>query len=119
MYFWQNCRKSSNKEGEMRKQHGDLVLQEVKNVPTELKWKKAKKGFVIEKGEGVHLHTTIDDCEIAEKDGVLYLRDIPGCQFGVDHEEHGNMVITPGKVYRKGIELEYDAEADEARQTRD
>jgi hypothetical protein len=106
-------------EGEMRLQHGDLCLEEVKIVPTGLKWERVKKGFVVEKGEGTHLHTTIDDCEIAEKDGVLYLREIPGCQFGVDHEEHKVEILPPGKIYRKGIELEYDAEADEARKTMD
>jgi hypothetical protein len=103
----------------MKVQHGDLVLHEVNNVPDGLLWKRVEKGFVVEKGEGVHLHTTIDDCEIAEKDGVLYLREIPGCRFGVDHEEHKVATLKPGKVYRKGIELEYDAETDETRQTMD
>jgi len=103
----------------MRVQHGDVCFEVVKDLPKGLAWKKVKKGFVVEKGEGSHLHTTIDDCEIAEKDGVLYLREIPGCQFGVDHEEHKVQTLEPKKIYRKGIELEYDAEFDEARQTRD
>lgn len=103
----------------MRVQHGDLILEEVKNVPTGLKWKRVKKGFIVEKGEGQHLHTAIDDCEIAEKDGVFLLREISGHQFGVDHEEHNVKVLEPGKIYRKGIELEYDAETDEARKTQD
>lgn len=62
---------------------------------------------------------TTDDCEIAEKDGVLYLREVSGCQFGVDHEEHNVITLEPDKIYRKGIELEYDAELDEARRTQD
>lgn len=103
----------------MRIQHGDVVLQEVKNIPTGLKWKRVKKGFVVEKGEGAHLHSTIDDCEIAEKDGVLYLRGVSGCKFGVDHEEHQIEILAPDKTYRKGVELEYDAEVDEARKTQD
>ncbi len=103
----------------MRIQHGDLILVEAKNLPKDLTWKKVKKGFVVEKGEGAHLHTTIDDCEIAEKDGVLYLREISGHKLGVDHEEHNVKILEPGKIYRKGIELEYDAEADEARKTMD
>ena len=103
----------------MRLQHGDLMLQEVKDVPKGLKWNRVKKGYVVEKGEGNHLHTTIDDCEIAEKDGVLYLQGISGLKFGVDHEEHKVEILPPGKIYRKGIELEYDAEADEARKTQD
>lgn len=101
-----------------RIQHGDMVLVKVLNVPEGLVWKRVNKGYVVEKGEGSHLHTTIDDCEIAEKDGVLYLRDIATREFGVDHEEHNVKVLEPG-IYRKGIELEYDAEADEARRTMD
>ncbi len=100
-------------------QHGDICFQEVVNIPKGLKWKKVAKGFIVEKGEGTHLHTTIDDCEIAEKDGVLYLREISGCKFGVDHEEHKVKILNPGTIYRKGIELEYDAETDEARKTQD
>ena len=103
----------------MRVQHGDLVLEVVVNVPKDLVWKKVKRGFVVEQGEGTHLHTTIDDCEIAEKDGVLYLRELSGHQFGVNHEEHHIKTLDPKEIWRKGIELEYDAEADEARRTRD
>ena len=102
----------------MRVQHGDLILEKVVNVPDGLQWKKVKKGFIVEKGEGLHLHTTTADCEIAEKDGVLYLRDIEGNKLGVDHEEHNVKILEPG-IWRKGIELEYDAETDEARKTRD
>lgn len=103
----------------MNYQHGDLILREVNNVPKGLTWKRVKKGFVVEKGEGQHLHTTIDDCEIAEKDGVLYFRAVPSCKLGVDHEEHKFEILEPNKIYRKGIELEYDAEIDEARKTQD
>lgn len=102
----------------MRVQHGDLILESVSNIPDGLVWKKVKKGFVVEKGEGSHLHTTIDECEIAEKDGVLYLRNVAEKALGVDHEEHNVKVLEPG-VWRKGIELEYDAETDEARRTQD
>jgi hypothetical protein len=105
---------------ENRVQHGDLILTRVpkEKVPADLSWKKVAKGFIVERGEGAHTHVTVDDCEIAEKDGVLYMRDIPGKQFGVDHEEHHVKTLQPD-VWRKGIELEYDAEADEARRTQD
>lgn len=103
----------------MRIQHGDLILEEVKKLPRGLFWKKVKQGFVIEKGEGAHLHTTVDDCEVAEKDGVLYLRSVDEHKLGVDHEEHHVKILDPEKIYRKGIELEYDAETDEARKTQD
>lgn len=102
----------------MRVQHGDLILEAVIEVPEGLHWEKVEKGFVVEKGKGAHLHSTIDECEIAEKDGVLYLRAVAGKEFGVDHEEHKVTILEPG-VWRKGIELEYDAEADEARRTQD
>jgi len=101
----------------MRVQHGDVVLEAVQTDG--LSWKTAKKGFVVEKGEGVHTHTMIDDCEVAEKDGVLYLKAIPGIAFGINHAEHGVETLNPEKIYRKGIELEYNAETDEARKTQD
>ena len=103
----------------MRYQHGDVCFVAVKDIPKDLTWKRVEKGYVVEKGEGVHTHTLIDDCEIAEKDGVLYLRAIPDCKFGVDHEEHKVETLEPDVVWRKGIELEYDAESDEARRTQD
>lgn len=103
----------------MRRQHGDVIFEVVTDIPMGLEWKRIKRGYVIEKGEGVHTHTIIDDCEIAEKDGVLYLREVSGCKFGVDHEEHKVEILEHNKVYRKGIELEYDAETDEARRTVD
>lgn len=102
----------------MRIQHGDLILEKITTTPEGLVWKKVKKGFIVEKGEGAHLHTTIDDCEIAEKDGVLYFRNVMDKPFGIDHEEHKVKILQPG-IYRKGIELEYDAETDESRRTID
>lgn len=102
----------------MRVQHGDLIMVKVTEVPEGLVWEKASKGFIVEKGEGAHTHTMIDDCEIAEKDGVLYFRELSGKEFGIDHEEHHVKTLEPG-IWRKGIELEYDVERDEARRTQD
>jgi len=102
-------------------QHGDVILFACDKEPKGLVWKREKKGFIVEKGEGVHTHFTTCDCEIAEKDGVLYLREINCSQNGVglDHEEHGVKILERGKVYFKDIENEFDAETEEARKTKD
>ena len=99
-------------------QHGDVCFAPVTKEPEGLTWEKVPAGYVVERGEGVHTHVTTEECEIAEKDGVLYMRDIGGKGVSLDHEEHKVKILSPG-VKRKGIELTYDAEADEARQTRD
>jgi hypothetical protein len=100
-------------------QHGDVCLEKIFSIPTGSKKIELYKGFVIEHGEGVHKHCLVETEGVTgyEKDGILYLcveKEIPL----LDHEEHKIMTISPG-IYRKGIELEYDAEADEARRTQD
>jgi hypothetical protein len=103
----------------MRKQHGDLVLEKVSAIPTGAKKIKISKGFIVERGEGTNTHTLLETegVEAYEKDGVLYLKVDKKVNL-LDHEEHGVQTYEPG-IYRKGIELEYDAEADEARRTQD
>lgn len=103
----------------MRNQHGDLVLEKVSAIPTGAKRIKISKGFVVERGEGSHVHSllTTEGVEAYEKDGVLYLKVEKKVDL-LDHEEHGVQTYEPG-IYRKGIELEYDAERDEARRTQD
>lgn len=98
----------------MKIQHGDVILTVAKDIEG-LQWRQAPRGYVVERGEGVHTHVTTTECEIAERNGVLYLRGASG----IDHEEHGIKILDPHSVYRKGIELEYDAETNEARATRD
>jgi len=103
----------------MRNQHGDLILEKVLEIPAGAKKIKIFKGFVVERGEGVHAHILqeTDGVSAYEKDGVLYLKAEKGVEL-LNHEEHGIQTYEPG-IYRKGIELEYDAESDEARQTMD
>lgn len=99
-------------------QHGDVIFQKVDSIPQGLKKQKAKKNFIIEKGEGVHTHTFIDgDCEIFISDsGEIYLQ--AKTPITIDHEEHKQMVIEPG-IYKKVIEREFDYETMESRRTID
>lgn len=103
----------------MRNQHGDVILEKVDIIPEGAKEIKLHKGFVVERGEGVHTHRllTTDGVTGYEKDGTLYLQVNKKVDL-LDHEEHGVQTYEPG-IYRKGIELEYDAELDEARRTAD
>lgn len=50
--------------------HGDVTLYEVTEIPKGAKKLKWKKGFILEKGKGVHTHTIEDECEIYEHEGV-------------------------------------------------
>jgi len=99
-------------------QHGDVLLYKVDTIPQDCKQVKAKNGFILEKGEGVHTHVIekVDGLEVYEKDGVVFLKvDSP---VELDHEEHGVKVIEPG-IYRKEIENEFDYESEESRKTQD
>lgn len=98
-------------------QHGDVVLVKENKLPYNFKGKKAKKGFIVEKGEGVHTHEILDgDCYVDEIDGVMWLNLKSPTK--ITHEEHGVKILEPG-IYRKEIENEFDYEAMEARKTRD
>jgi hypothetical protein len=103
----------------MRFQHGDVILVQESSLPKDAKFKKVENGFVVEKGEGVHVHV-IEKTEGLEahtdKNGILWLK--VNSPVKIDHEEHGIKIIQPG-IYRKEIENEYDAEADETRKTQD
>lgn len=99
-------------------QHGDVLLYQVDAIPEGSKQIKVKNGFILEKGEGVHTHviTKVDDLEVYDKDGVIYLKVEAPTEL--DHEEHGVKVIEPG-IYRKEIENEFDYESEESRKTMD
>jgi len=103
----------------MRNQHGDLILEKVLEIPVGAKKIKIFKGFVVERGEGVHTHALQETNGVSayEKDGVLYLKLEKEVEL-LNHEEHGVQTYEPG-IYRKGTELEYDAESDETRRTQD
>ena len=96
--------------------HGDVTIYKIDSIPQDAKLVKWHKGFVLEKGEGVHMHTIEDECEIYEKDGSMYLK--VNEPIRIDHEEHGARTIEPG-IYRKDLEQEFNYEDMEARNTRD
>jgi len=96
--------------------HGDITLYKVSSIPATAKKLKWIKGFVLEKGEGEHLHTIEDECGIYEVGGVLYLKVEKPIQ--INHEEHGLQTIEPG-LYRKDLEQEFNYEDMEARNTQD
>lgn len=98
-------------------QHGDCIFVKTE-LPENAKMKKAKKGFVIEKGEGVHTHTLFaGDMDIwVDAKGEMFIKANTPCT--IDHEEHGKQVIEPG-TYKKIIEREWDYESEEARKTQD
>ncbi len=100
-------------------QHGDVILEAVAAIPSGAKRIEVKKGFILEKGEGVHTHTIpeTDGLSVYEKDGVMYLTaEKP---INLTHEEHGTQVLEPNIIYKKVIEREFDYESMEARKTLD
>lgn len=99
-------------------QHGDVILYKVNEMPVTAKFiGKAKKGYIIEKGEGVHTHTLKEgDMDVYEDNDVLYFKCNSPCE--IDHEEHHIQTIQPG-IVRKVIEREYDYETEEARKVVD
>jgi len=101
----------------VKNQHGDVILVEAA-IPANAKRVKIKPGFIVEKGEGVHLHTleTVDGVEVYQDGETLYLS--VSKPTNLVHEEHGCQVLEPG-VYKKVIEREFSYEDMEARQTRD
>ena len=96
--------------------HGDVTLVKINELPKGLNQIKFVKDFVLERGEGVHTHIVKDECELFEKDGVIYLKADE--QIRLDHEEHGVQVLEPG-IYRKEMERNFDYEEMEARQVID
>jgi len=101
--------------------HGDVTLYEAKSIPKTAKRIDFKKGFILEKGEGVHTHTIENECEVYldEKTGRMYLKEVSG-KIKVNHEEHGLKEIeTKTGIVYKDLEQEFDYEGMEARNTRD
>lgn len=113
---------NTNKENKMDKisnQHGDLILKIVTEIP-----KSAKKidnlggKFIVERGEGVHVHEVdTEGVEVYQDGDILYLKT--NKKVTLTHEEHGAQILEPNKIYRKVIEREWDYESEEARKTQD
>ncbi len=116
--------KLEGKENKMLKkicgQHGDVVWEEVDSIPDGAKSLGVKKGFVLERGEGIHTHVLedIDGVEIFEKDGDIFVRVKE--KLTHNHEEHGLQVLRPKtKIIKKRIERVFDYEAMEERKVID
>ena len=97
-------------------QHGDVVLVKINLIPKDAKKLQWHKGFILEKGEGVHTHTIEGECEIYEKEGTMYLK--VNSPVRLDHEEHGTQTLEPG-IYKKEIERVFSYEDMEARKVQD
>lgn len=96
-------------------QQGDCILVKAVAIPKGAK--KVKFNGVVLKGEGVNTHeVAVEDVEVYEKEGVLYLQ--VNKETEIVHQEHGKQVLAPG-IYKRVIEREYDYESEEARETRD
>lgn len=98
--------------------HGDVTFKEATEIPKTAKLVKAKKGFVVEKGEGVHAHILENECDIyIDTDGTMYFKTN---ELKVNHEEHGlQTAISDTGIIVKEIEREFDYEDMEARRTLD
>lgn len=92
-----------------QQQHGDVLIQEISELPCDVKPLMPKMGrWILAEGEVTgHAHAIeqIDDCCTYEKEGVFYLSvENP---VTLRHEEHHAQTIDSG-VYRIGIVQEYD-----------
>ena len=100
-------------------QHGDLLFVKIESIPESAKKvEKLKKGYVLERGEGVHTHILEDvqGVEVFEDRGEIYVRVSKPVK--INHEEHGIQVLEPC-IHKKRVERVWDYEATEARKVID
>lgn len=102
----------------IKNQHGDLLFAETNEIPKDAKKVKAIKGYVLERGEGIHTHILedVDGIEVFEKGSDIFVR--VSKEVRINHEEHGLQILKPG-ILKKQIEKVYDYEAMEARKVID
>lgn len=101
-------------------QHGDLILVNVDQIPKDAKKvKNLKRGYILERGEGVHTHILedVEGVEVFETaKGDIYVRVSKPVR--INHEEHGIQTLQPG-IHKKQIERVFDYESMEARKVID
>lgn len=100
-------------------QHGDLLLVVVDSIPASAKKvENLERGYVLERGEGVHTHILedVEGVEVFEEKGEIYVRVSKPTR--INHEEHGIQILQPG-IHKKKIERVWDYESEEARQVID
>jgi hypothetical protein len=119
-------------------QHGDLVLELVSSIPEGAKKLAFCEGFILERGEGIHVHVlkiaenygcgiqespiqlkqVKDDVEIYSINDTMYIKVKKDKTVILDHEEHGKQILKEG-IYKKHIEREYNYEQNEERRVID
>lgn len=100
-------------------QQGDVLMQRV-SIPEDAKKLKPKdRGWVLAEGEvtgHAHVIDQIDNCEMYESEGTLYLHVNEDCT--VIHEEH-NPIDIPSGDYVISQVVEVDPFEEEIRRVRD
>ena len=96
---------------------GDVFIVAASIPKGAKKIKRSKRGYVLAEGEATgHAHCIVEEIEMYEKGGVLYLKnDKP---VDLRHEEHASVTIPKGE-WQVGRVLEYDPFSEETKQVRD
>ena len=101
--------------------HGDVTFYQAQSIPETARKVKVDKGFIVEKGEGMHTHVLENECEVYIDDstGRMYFKETTEIPK-INHEEHGIAEIkSPTKIAYKDLEQEFDYESMETRNTQD
>lgn len=103
--------------------HGDILVKNIKELPTDLKKLGKFKEFILAHGESGHSHrlqvldrVATDFCVYQDKNGN-YILDMKS-DGKLTHEEHKEITIKKG-IYFVGHEREFDAFSDEIKRVRD
>ena len=81
---------------------GDVILERIDKIPAGAKFVRKN---VVKHGEVTgHAHV-IEDCEIYELDGVVYVRVVEANPM--THEDHPATEVIPAVDYRRRIQMEY------------
>lgn len=90
-----------------QRQQGDVLFERVNSIPKKAKRRNKVNGrWIIAEGEHTgHTHATVDDIELFETNGVLYIKNAEPAT--ITHEEHGPVEI-PAGVWKTDIVKEMD-----------
>ena len=86
----------------MKYHQGDIVLEPIGSIPDDAKF--LRKNTVVYGEITGHAHV-IEDAEIYEKDGIVYVRVIT--DNPMTHEDHPATEIIPQRDYRVRRQVEY------------
>ncbi len=101
----------------MQYQHGDVLIEQVGEIPKSAKKQKTER-IVIAEGEVTgHAHVvTTPGVESFVEDAMMYIKSL--IPWEVKHEEHAPIEIPPG-IYKISRVREYDHITEMERQVRD